>query len=260
MAKIKGSNSKRKRKQEKAEEPEPEEELSSEEEDGDDQQPSDEDGDHSGSDQDEGVEEEGSDDGEEEVVAPPVTPAFKSDGRYHNKQRCLTLCSRGVTARFRHLMEDMRTLLPHCKKEAKLDPGKADNHGGGMAKAVNDIAEIRGCNTVLFLECRKRMDAYLWVGRTSSGSSPVGPSVKFEVSNIHTMDELRLTGNCMKGSRPILTFDESFGRIDHLRVIKELFTDIFGAPRGHPKTKPFVDRVMGFFYADGKVSSHEDLG
>ena len=191
---------------------------------------------------------------EEEPAAPVPVPVqnFKSDGRYHNKQRCLTLCSRGVTARYRHLLEDLRTLIPHAKKESKLDPGKTGSDlGGGMAKAINDIAEMRSCSTVLFLECRKRMDAYLWVGR--AGPSATGPSVKFEVSNVHTMDELRLTGNCMKGSRPVLTFDESFDRLDELRVIKELFVDVFGCPRGHPKSKPFVDRVMGFYYADGKV-------
>ena len=199
-------------------------------------------------------EESGGDDEDYSAAPAPPVQSFKSDGRYHNKQRCLTLCSRGVTARYRHLLEDLRTLIPHAKKESKLDPGKAGSDlGGGMAKAINDIAEMRSCSTVLFLECRKRMDAYLWVGK--AGPSASGPSVKFEVSNVHTMDELRLTGNCMKGSRPVLTFDESFDRIDELRVIKALFVDVFGCPRGHPKSKPFVDRVMGFYYADGKVRS-----
>ena len=203
---------------------------------------------------------------EEAIAAPsiPIMPSYASDGRYHNKQRCLTLCSRGVTARYRHLLEDLRTLIPHCKRESKLDPGKTGgDRVGGMARAIGDIAEMRSCTTVLFLECRKRMDAYLWVGRTgitagNAGGGAVppamqGPSVRFEVTNVHTMDELRLTGNCMKGSRPVLTFDESFDRLDELRVIKELFIDVFGTPRGHPKSKPFVDRVMGFYYADGKV-------
>jgi ribosome biogenesis protein BRX1 len=183
------------------------------------------------------------DDSVERDEAVQVAPV-ESDGRYRNKQRCLVLCSRGVTARYRHLLEDLRTLLPHHKKESKLDPGSE-----GAARAVNDIAEIRGCSSVLFLECRKRQDAYLWMGK-----QPSGPSVRFHVSNIHTMDELRLTGNCMKGSRPVLSFDESFGRLEHLKILKELFVDTFGTPRGHPKSKPFVDRVMAFYYADSKVS------
>ena len=169
----------------------------------------------------------------------------RSDGKYRNKQRCLVLCLRGATARYRHLLEDLRTLIPHHKKESKLDCGK-----NGAASAVNDIAQMRGCNTVLFLECRKRQDAYLWVGRVGDN---LGPSAKFHLTNVHTMDELRLTGNCMKGSRPILTFDESFAQHDHLRLLKSLFVDVFGTPRGHPKSKPFVDRVMAFYYADKKV-------
>lgn len=169
----------------------------------------------------------------------------RSDGKYRNKQRCLVLCLRGATARYRHLLEDLRTLIPHHKRESKLDCGK-----NGAASAVNDIAQMRGCNTVLFLECRKRQDAYLWVGRVGDN---LGPSAKFHLTNVHTMDELRLTGNCMKGSRPILTFDESFAQHDHLRLLKSLFVDVFGTPRGHPKSKPFVDRVMAFYYADKKI-------
>ena len=180
-----------------------------------------------------------------------TTAAFKSDGKYHNKQRCLIICSRGVTSRFRHLLEDLKTLIPHHKKESKLDASKSDK--GGIGGAVNDIAEIRGCNSVLFLECRKRQDAYLWLGHTGKKD---GPSAKFLVENIHTMDELRLTGNCMRGSRPVLTFDTAFDSDakPELKLLKCLFTDVFGTPRGHPKSKPFVDRVMGFYYADGKVS------
>lgn len=176
---------------------------------------------------------------EEEHKGEPAT----NDGRYRNKQRCLTLCSRGVTARYRHLLEDLRTLMPHHKKESKLDAGD-----DGVSKAVNDICEMRGCNGVLLLECRKRQDAYIWIGRTG------GPSARFLLTNIHTMDELRMTGNCMKGSRPILSFDESFDRMPHLKLLKHLFVDTFGIPQGHPKSKPFVDRVMAFYYADQRVS------
>lgn len=219
---------------------------------------------------------------EDEGDAPKPTPqpviqsSIKSDGRYNNKQRLLLLSSRGVTARYRHLLEDLRTMIPHSKKESKLDVGKNYSGGitgGGYGAAVNEIAEVRGCHTVLFLECRKRgQDGYMWLGRTSHANSSFegigegaataggkhlmitgGPSVKFHITNIHTMDELKMTGNCMKGSRPVLSFDKSFDHIDHLKLIKHLFIDVFGTPRGHPKSKPFVDRVMAFYYADGKI-------
>ncbi|KAL7481197.1 hypothetical protein ACHAW6_006876 [Cyclotella cf. meneghiniana] len=227
---------------------------------------------------------------EEEDESPPLTAkspstaaAITSDGRYHNKQRLLLISSRGVTARYRHLLEDLRTLIPHSKKESKLDVGKnysgsANGNGGGYGAAVNEIAEVRGCHTVMFLECRKKgQDGYLWLGRTchanmqemqTTTTRPTnsstkhlmtsgGPSVKFHITNIHTMDELKLTGNCMKGSRPILSFDSQFSSNDpnlsHLQIIKHLMIDVFGTPRGHPKSKPFVDRVMAFYYADRKI-------
>jgi RNA-binding protein required for 60S ribosomal subunit biogenesis len=185
----------------------------------------------------------------------PTKETFQSDGKYHNKQRCLIICSRGITSRVRHLLEDLRTLIPHHKKDSKIDINK--NEKGGIGSVVNDIAEMRGCNSVLFLECRKKQDAYLWLGHTKSASVSgltSGPSAKFLLENIHTMDELRLTGNCMRGSRPILVFDPDFDEKEELKLLKCLFLDVFGTPRGHPKSKPFVDRVMGFYHADGKVS------
>lgn len=67
------------------------------------------------------------------------------------------------------------------------------------------------------------------------------------------MSELHFPGNCLKGSRPILSFDSRFTSAPHLLVIKELLTHIFGVPQGARKTKPFVDHVMGFTIADGKI-------
>lgn len=67
------------------------------------------------------------------------------------------------------------------------------------------------------------------------------------------MSELHFPGNCLKGSRPILSFDATFSSQPHLLVIKELLTHIFSVPQGARKTKPFVDHVMGFTIADGKI-------
>lgn len=67
------------------------------------------------------------------------------------------------------------------------------------------------------------------------------------------MEELHFTGNCLKGSRPLLSFDGAFEKEPHLKVIKEIFQHIFGVPQGARKSKPFVDHVMGFSVADGKI-------
>jgi ribosome biogenesis protein BRX1 len=127
---------------------------------------------------------------------------------YSNKQRVLILSSRGITARYRHLMEDLKKLIPHHKKDNKLD-AKGDIH------VVNEIAELKSCNQVLYLETKKNQDLFMYLGKT-----PHGPSCKFHVANVHTMDELKLTGNCMIGSRPILNFDSSFDAQPHLKLLK----------------------------------------
>ena len=70
---------------------------------------------------------------------------------------------------------------------------------------------------------------------------------------VHTMDELKMSGNALKGSRPLLNFESVFDQVPELMLMKELLFQAFGTPRSHPKSKPFVDRVMSFFYLDGRV-------
>lgn len=168
----------------------------------------------------------GGDDDEEERRAPA---SKKTKGKtattapravmYTNKQRVLILSSRGITARYRHLLEDLKNLIPHHKKDNKLDT-KRD------LKVVNEIAEMKSCNQIIYLDTRKHTDLYMYLGQT-----PNGPSVKFHVVNVHTMDELKLTGNCMMGSRPLLNFDSQFNDKEHWQLIKGLLTDVFGCPR-----------------------------
>lgn len=43
---------------------------------------------------------------------------------------------------------------------------------------------------------------------------------------VHTMSELKMMGNCLKGSRPILSFDKAFDASPELAVLKELFTHV----------------------------------
>ena len=113
---------------------------------------------------------------------------------------------------------------------------------------MNEIAQVKSCNSCLFFEVRKKRDLFLWMSKT-----PLGPSVKFHVLNVHTMDELRLTGNCLKGSRPFVCFDHNFETAPHLRLLKEMFCQMFNVPRGHPKSQPFHDHVVSLHVVDHKV-------
>ncbi|KAI1851636.1 hypothetical protein JX265_010720 [Neoarthrinium moseri] len=164
-----------------------------------------------------------------------------ANGVRKNKQRVLILSSRGVTFRHRHLLNDLAAMLPHGRKDAKFD-------SKSKLYQLNELAELYNCNNVMFFEARKGQDLYIWLSKV-----PNGPTVKMHLQNLHTMDELNFTGNCLKGSRPVLSFDSAFEQQPHLRVIKELFLHTFGVPQGARKSKPFVDHVMGFTFADGKI-------
>ncbi|KDN38505.1 Brix-domain-containing protein [Tilletiaria anomala UBC 951] len=173
---------------------------------------------------------------EDEEIAASTTPALRK-----NRQRVLVLPSRGVTSQMRHLINDIESLLPHSKKDSKLD-SKSNLH------ILNELAELNNCNNTLYFEARKHTDLYLWMSKT-----PNGPSVKLQVQNIHTMDELKMTGNCLKGSRHVVSFDKGFDLAPHTMLMKELLTQIFAVPRTSRRTKPFVDHVLSFSYLDGKI-------
>lgn len=68
-------------------------------------------------------------------------------------------------------MEDLRTLLPHCKKDSKIEKGVELN-------IVNEIAESKNCNKCILFENRRKTDLYMWVANIGNG-----PTIKFQVEN-----------------------------------------------------------------------------
>lgn len=153
----------------------------------------------------------------------------------------LVLGSRGISHLHRHLMEDLKTLMPHAKADSKMQRKES-------LFVVNEVAEMKNCNKTVVFEGRRMRDLYMWASNVARG-----PSVKFLVENIHTMAELKMTGNCLKASRPLLSFDRAFDAEPHLQLIKELLMQIFGVPNHHPKSQPFFDHVYTFSLTDDKI-------
>ncbi|ADV22406.1 ribosome biogenesis protein BRX1 [Cryptococcus gattii E566] len=166
--------------------------------------------------------------------------AGSSEGVKPRKDKVLMLSSRGVTQRMRHLMRDLEALLPHVKRDSKLDT-KSSLH------LLNELADLHSCSNTLYFEARRHEDLYLWLSR-----SPNGPSVKCHVQNLHTMDELKMTGNCLKGSRGLVCFDGSWEG-EHWSLMKEMFTHVFSVPKTSRKLKPFIDHILLFSLLDNKV-------
>jgi len=138
------------------------------------------------------------------------------------------------------LMKDIRELMPHSKKDVKCDPREMSE--------VNEICEMKNCTSCVLFEARRKSDLFMWFTKT-----PSGPSIKFHVRNVHTMRELKFTGNCLKGSRPIVTFDANFDSSPHYRLIKEVFMHVWPTPNFHPKSKPFIDHCINFYIHDDHI-------
>jgi len=157
-----------------------------------------------------------------------------------NKTRILIVASRGVSHQERHLVNDLISLIPNSKKECKIERDIA-------SEELNNICYMHSCKFCIYFEHRKR-ELVMWMFR-----SPGGPLAKFSVTNIHALNEIKLIGNCIKYSRPLLSFDKSFKESPHLLLLKELFTQCFNSPRGHPKTRPFYDHQICFYNINNQI-------
>ena len=133
---------------------------------------------------------------------------------------------------------------------------------------LSELSYLHNCNNTLFFEARRHEDLYMWAVK-----SPNGPSIRMHVQNIHTMDELKMTGNCLKGSRGIVSFDATFDQSEWGKLTKEVFTHvscsscylaavwgthnwtlkIFAVPPTARRAKPFVDHILTFSMLDGKI-------
>ena len=105
------------------------------------------------------------------TLSKSSNPADASSAPKRTKQRVLILSSRGVTYRHRHLLNDLYSLLPHSRKDAKLDTKT-------KLYQLNELAELYNCNNILFFEARKGKDLYVWISK-----APNGPTVKMHMQN-----------------------------------------------------------------------------
>ncbi|KAJ8976194.1 hypothetical protein NQ317_002243 [Molorchus minor] len=134
---------------------------------------------------------------EEPVAKKEVARNHKEIIKWINKQRILVFASRGINHRDRHLMEDLKKLMPHHKPEAKMERSKT-------LSVINEMCEMKNCNKAMMFEGRRKKDLYMWLSNV-----PNGPS--------------------------------------------ELFTQIFGVPKHHPKSQPFFDHVYTFTILDNRI-------
>uniref|UniRef100_A0A8C7MS82 Ribosome biogenesis protein BRX1 homolog n=1 Tax=Oncorhynchus kisutch TaxID=8019 RepID=A0A8C7MS82_ONCKI len=139
-----------------------------------------------------------------------TVPAPVSMGKWRNKERVLVFSSRGINFRTRHLMQDLRTMMPHTKADTKMD--RKDK-----LFVINEVCEIKNCNKCLFFEF------------TSNPLRQTHTSILFLSPDM--------------ASCP-LTWLPQFDTEPHYALLKELFIQTFSTPQYHPRSQPFVDHVF----------------
>merc|ERR1719454_2125264 len=106
---------------------------------------------------------------------------IKKETRWRNKQRVLVFGSRGISGRHRHLLEDLKRMMPHHKTEPKFEKKTSFTE-------INEICELKSCNNAVFLESRRHGQTnFLHVAKV-----PHGPTMKFQILNVHTCSEVKL--------------------------------------------------------------------
>ena len=173
-------------------------------------------------------------------IREKIITSSNTNKNWINKTRTLIVASRGVSHQERHLVNDLINLIPNSKKECKIERDIA-------SEELNNICYMHSCKFCIYFEHRKR-ELVMWLFK-----SPGGPLAKFAVTNIHALNEIKLMGNCIKYSRPLLSFDKSFEEHEHLKLIKEMLIQTFNSPKGHPKTKPFYDHQICFYNINDQI-------
>lgn len=155
----------------------------------------------------------------------------------------LLLHNRGMIRQEAQVFDNFQACIPHAKSENSMTKKHYTELG--------EIAEDRRCDTIGMIEtCHKRRipEGYLWIA-----ACPHGPSFNFYINDAQSIENLRLIGNAMKGSRPILQFDPKFDDGGVFELAKMSLQRLFSVPFQDKHSKPYVDRTMMFTIENGLI-------
>lgn len=82
------------------------------------------------------------------------------------------------------------------------------------------------CKISNFILCKIRQDGKAHTEHVICHAFMFGLNLIRVPFSVHTMEELKLTGNHLKGSRPLLTFSTNFDKEPRWMLMKELITQV----------------------------------
>ena len=114
-----------------------------------------------------------------------------------NKQRVLISISKGIKKNEKQVAKNWMHLLCHSKSDVKIEKHE-------VVEQLRDNCGSKSCENLLYFE-QKKDQLYVWLGKY-----PEGPTVKFHASDYVSAESYKFLGNCLRHSRPVLSFGADF--------------------------------------------------
>jgi len=178
--------------------------------------------------------------------------ARKSPSRVaEGKSSTLLLLSLKAPCLCRHLLNDIQSLLQETTARDSKMKSKFS-----LAEVL-EIADMKDAENVLLIETRKREPLpYCWLVTRSGEEGREWDVMKFSITGVFTMQELKMPGNPFSSSQMITVFSEEFERTEGWKRVKRALTRIFNSTeeeRGKGPIEDSVDKVASFFIIEGTV-------
>jgi len=160
------------------------------------------------------------------------------------RSKTLLVASRNQTSHSRYLMKNIyESLVPNIKRESKIDP----NHD---LSEITEMCSMNACTQGAYFKVVKGREYYLWIFTANNG-----PSIKFQLLNIHTIEEMKTLGNALQFSRPVLSFSSEFNdkECPERLLIARMLSRLFSVPMYDQRAKPFCDRSYHFSWKGRNV-------
>lgn len=153
----------------------------------------------------------------------------------------------------RHVLNDIHKLLPkNTARDAKF--GSRFN-----LRSVLEVADLKDADNVFLIETRKKEPMpYLWIVVSGNSSGKEDASIlKFSITGMFTMQELKFPGNPFSHSQMVALFSADFDKSEGWRRIRACLAQIFNTVKepqaGDPLVEGCVDKVASFFIVEEAI-------
>lgn len=142
----------------------------------------------------------------------------------------------------RHILNDLQRLLPgRAERDSKFK--SAFNIG-----ELLELADLKDCDSVFLIETRKS-DDYPSVWILTRGEDKGETVLKFTLSGIFTIYELKFLGNPLADAPMLALFSPEFGSTDGWRRVRATLLRIFHTAGDSAD----ADKAASFFVVDGSI-------